>query len=278
MSRLKEILRGPYKAFVLFFKINWYKTFLINLRTQDFKIAIQLPIVVFGKLKIYSLSGEITINSPIRFGMVQLGRDIDQTAFSSLPVKFNVPEGELIFNGPVIISGGTNITVWRGKIEIGKYVVIGSGCNIKAFERITIGDYTRFSANTFVMDTNVHFIKNTVSQKIAKIYGPITIGKYCWINMGTSISKNTILPDYTIVGRNSFLNKDYTTKNEKQMFLVGNPAKIKSENLQRIFGIKLERELLTTFMCNSDLSEIHHDAVVDEKEEDFIFFFNIFNF
>ena len=51
----------------------------------------------------------------------------------------------------------------------------------------------------------------------------IRIGNYCWVGWGTALLKNTVLPDYTIVGMQSVVTKKFT---QKYTVLAGNPAKI----------------------------------------------------
>jgi hypothetical protein len=124
------------------------------------------------------------------------------------------------------------------------------------------------------MDTNVHFVRNGNSNSVSNIYGEIYIGKYCWLNSGTIVTKGTKLPDYSIAARNSYLNKDYSLEVEKGAFLVGSPAKIKSTNLQRIYGFKLEKELKGHFLSDENLTEIPLKEII-ENDEDFKPFFKV---
>ncbi len=274
MGKIKKIIR----IIRLIFKINWIKTLYINFKTQKFSDAIKLPIIVFGKLKIYSLSGKVTINCPIKFGTILIGKDFDHFPNSLLPVKLLVNK-ELIFNGPTIISGGTTITSWTGIISIGKYTSIGSGNVIKSSVKITIGDYSRIVSNCILMDTNVHFVVNS-NNSISNIFGEIFIDKYCWINAGTVINKGVKLPKYTITGRNSFINKDYSNENEG-LLLIGNPAIIKGYGLKKIFNFKNETLLKEYFLNDLNNEYVHLNFLTDnicyvENDEDFKSFYKLY--
>lgn len=264
MGKLKKIAR----IILLILKINWVKTLYLNFKTQKFKDAIKLPIVVFGKLKIKSLKAEIKFQCPIKFGLLQIGRDIDNISESYLPTILNLNSGQILIKGFVIFSGGNTLTCNNGLICLGKYVILGTSVNIRSFKTIKIGDFTRFASGCFVMDTNVHFILDNDNNKINNIYDSIVIGKRCWFNSGTYISKGAKIPDYSISSRNSLLNKNYDIDNNKGLFLVGSPAIIKQKNLQRIFSNKIEFSLKKFFLKNSNLTSVIGSEFFIENIED----------
>lgn len=247
----RKILKSIYKFIRFIFIVNWSKTLYVNFKTQSFFIALKLPIVIYGKLKIYSLKGGIEIKHPISFGMIHFGKDIDHNPVSLCPVKLNIT-GSLIFYGDAIISGGSTITVWSGKIEIHKNVFIASGVQLKCVSNITIGQYTRVAALTTIMDTNVHFVKNIETGEIKRNNSPIIIGKNCWLNQGSIVTKGTIIPDYCISSRNSFLNKDYSKICSSNTLLSGAPAKPIAYNVQRIFDNEKEKKIKQYFMNNPE--------------------------
>lgn len=236
--------------FKLGFKIHWAKTLYLNFRLLPIRQALHLPFLIYGKTKLKSLDGRVQFNCSVKFGLIQLGKFLDGLPSSSLTSILTIND-TLVINGPVIIAGGASLTVWRGQFEIGKYCTIGSGVTIRCYNGITIGDYTRVVGGCVIMDTNVHYTKNTLTGAVSRISKPIIIGKYCWINMGTVISKGTVIPDHVIVARNSYLSKDYSMFCKPASFLAGSPAIVKGDNIQRIFSIDVEREL-NTYFENSD--------------------------
>lgn len=254
-NKLKTIIKPIYKCIRLFFLLNILKTIYVNFKTQPLSKAIKLPIFVYGKLEIYSLRGKIIIDSPIQTGMIHLGKDLDHNPVSLNPIKLTI-DGILKFNGHSLISGGTTITVWNGIINLAKNVSIGSGVQLKAYTKIEIGENSQIVALCTVMDTNVHYVKNIKTGEISKSFAPIIIGKNCWINQGSVITKGTIIPDYCIAARNTFLNKDYTNICEPNSILAGSPAKVIANDMQRIFDFEEETKLNKYFIENSDLNVV----------------------
>lgn len=262
------------------FKVNWLKTLIINFKTQRISQAIKLPIIVYGKLKIKNLKGKIVFECPVKFGVVQIGKDIDYIATSYLPTIINMTSsGKLIIRGKVILSGGNTIICNGGIISLGKYVILATGVNVRSYKKIEIGDYTRIASNCFIMDTNVHFLLNNETAKIANIQAPIFIGKYCWLNSGTTVAKGTVVPDFSISTRNSYLNRDYSENSKKGLLLVGSPAQVKGENYQRIFSYETEVKIKKIFERDQMLKEIdltqinkRNDNYMDYDDDFEIFF------
>lgn len=275
-----ESIKKIYRIIKLIFKINWIKTLYINFKTQKFAIAVKLPIIVVGKLKIYSLKGEIVLNFKPKFGTVIIGKDFDHFPNSLLPVKILI-NNKIVFHGPTIISGGTTLTSWNGVIEIGKYTSIGSGNVIKSQKSIKIGNYSRIVSNCVIMDTNVHFVLDNHTKEIQNIFGSILIGKYCWINAGTTISKGSVLPDYSITGRNSLINRDYSVHNSGGLLLVGAPSVIKAKNIQKIFNYQNESKLKEYFLSNPLTTSVNLDFITtnthyNEDDSDFESFYKLY--
>lgn len=242
-------LKVTYHFLKWLLKVNWIKTIYFNFKLLPFKTACCFPVIMYGSIKITSLKkGKLIINHPIRLGLIQFGKDVDGFPTSSLPIRLNII-GTLIFNGPVVISGGTNLTVWHGVMSFGKFCLIGSGVTIKCIEGVDIGDVSIIVGGCTIMDTNVHYVRDVKSGIVKKAFGKIKIGKYCWVNADTSINKNTVLPDYCIVARNSLLNRDYSTICLPASFLAGVPAKVKAENVACVFS-EVEEQRLKFFFLN----------------------------
>jgi acetyltransferase-like isoleucine patch superfamily enzyme len=254
MNTIKNILR-PFVHFLrVIGRLNWFKTLYLNFKTQPFNVAIQFPFFVYGKLDIHSLIGEILIDAPIKRGMIKIGfRELDLLPVSYLPNQI-LNTGKLIFHGPVIISGGVSLSIDGGCLEIGSCCTIGGGCLLKSTNSITIGSNTRITYSCIVFDSNVHYVKNIETGVIKRNNGPIVIGKNCWINGGAYIGKDAVVPDYSIIARNSLVNKDFTGEGTN-LFLVGNPAKALTTKVQRILSLKEEWRLTTYFEQNSDEKE-----------------------
>lgn len=265
--RIKKLLRKPYKIARLLFKIRFFKTLRVNFALLPFEQAVKLPIVVLGKLKIDSLKGKVTLDCPIKFGTVIIGKCMDNMPIEVNPTRLFVG-GTLIFKGHCIINHSAMVIVWPGsEMIIGDYAVICSGVVLKSASRIVIGDYTRITSGGFVMDTNVHAIKDGVTGKVKRTFRPIEIGKCCWLAMNTSVTAGAKIPDYSISTRYAVLNRDYTESGEIGCLLAGSPAKIIRSNIQRIFDLR-EESVITKFFYDYPDAEYYQAEPGFEQSED----------
>lgn len=63
-------------------------------------------------------------------------------------------------------------------------------------------------------------------------YGKISIGNDCWFAMKCVVLKGSLLPDHSIIGANSLINKDYS-KISSYCLLADQPAVIKKNGIYR---------------------------------------------
>jgi acetyltransferase-like isoleucine patch superfamily enzyme len=223
----------------------------MNFKLLPFKQAIKFPILVKGKLKIDSLSGTLLFNCPVSTGLILIGGDFDNMPIATNTTRIYIA-GTLVLNGKLLLSHSANLVVWKnGTMELGKSVRIATGCTIKSTEYVKIGDNTVFTSGCFLMDSNVHYVKDIITGIIKKASHSIIIGKGCWIGMNSSIMAGAVLPDYCITGRYTLLNKDYTRYGTGTMF-AGMPAKAVKENVQRISNLDREQYLNKYFRNNPD--------------------------
>jgi acetyltransferase-like isoleucine patch superfamily enzyme len=82
---------------------------------------------------------------------------------------------------------------------------------------VYIDDYTTVAGyNTQILTHSINIYENTQETK------PVFIGKYCFIGTKCILLPGCCLPDYSILGAGSVLNKHYT---ECYYIYAGNPAK-----------------------------------------------------
>ena len=252
MKKIKKLTIYLIFRVNFFLKVNWTRTFYINFRTQSFSKALKLPIIVYGSLKIFTLKGNIKILGPVCFGIIQIGKNMDHMPISSQLVKLRI-DGDLIIHGHTIINPGAVLEVLRGsRMILGKYCMILSGVFLKSEVLVEIGKNTRITSGCFIMDTNMHSLRNTQTGEITKRNKAIFIGENCWIGMNSTILKGTKLPNGSIVGRNSFLNKDYIDVFPENSILADNPLKVISTNIQRIWSLDEEIEIRQYFENNQN--------------------------
>ena len=243
------------------FRMNILKTIVFNFKVLPFKEATKLPILLYGRVYLRDLSGYVEIKATkIRTGMIKIGyRWHDLFPVSFLPTQIGV-SGKMIFNGECLVSGGVCLVAQHrdSVFLIGDGVFIGGGTTIKAMNSICVGAGTRITGECVIMDSNMHFVKDIATGEIAKNYGAIEIGHHCWVNSWSIISKGTVLPNYSVVARSSYLNRDYSEYGQN-LFLVGSPAIVKGNSVQRILSLKKEEEL-SAFFRNNPSERYFHDV------------------
>lgn len=254
---MKSTIRNIRRILLTIIRLNVVKTLYVNFRCLPFRQAIHLPIHLFGRVAIHTLRGKISIDTKnVSTGMIRIGyRWFDLFPSSYIPTQLWV-SGDLCFHGKCIISGGVGIFVQSktATMSVGENVCIGGGSLVKAMNEVIIGDYTRITGNCVVMDSNMHYVKNIETGVVKKPWGSILIGRYCWINSGSIVTKGTVLPDYCVTARNTFLNKDYSD-NGNNLFLVSSPAKVTSARVQRVFSRDKELTLHRYFMVENPEAE-----------------------
>lgn len=82
---------------------------------------------------------------------------------------------------------------------------------------VTIGRFSTFAGIHSIILS--HSIDLNTSQQSSK---PVSIGAYCFVGTASVLIAGTALPDYSVLGANSLLNKHYT---EPYQLYAGNPAR-----------------------------------------------------
>lgn len=241
MNRIKGVIK---KLLHIIFKCNILKTLYLNFKMLPFNQAVKLPIWIYGKMTFRSLAGKIIIDSNnIYSGMIRVGKN-DWYIATSRPQTIWTINGTLKFKGNInILHGGYILVSRKGVLEIGsKGTLLGSDCKIICFDNIVIGDNVRIAWEIQMIDSSFHYVETLDVEDSAKpLTKPIRIGDFCWIGNRTTISKGTVLPDYTIVASNSLVNKNYLSIGSYNL-LTGVPAISKAQNLKRVFDAKLEKQ------------------------------------
>lgn len=243
-------------------KINVLATIYINLRCLSFVQAIRLPIFVYGKIKIQSLSGNIQIeNCNIYSGMIKIGKRFCRTQGRTTICL----DGLIICHDDIRIDGGSDIHVEPDAIlKIGKGSRIYEDCMIYCYENIEIGDFSSITYHANIFDTDFHYTIDVNSHIVTKHTKPIKLGKYNWIGNKATIKKGTITSDYTIVAASySLLCKDYTIESVKFPIIGGNPAKIISHGKRRIFNWE-NQSIIDKYFASYHEYSFKYDCNIDE--------------
>lgn len=144
----------------------------------------------------------------------------------------------LHISGKSRISIGNNVYVYKGaRIQTianwagnGKFgeLYIGNGtsieqfCHIVAADRIIIGDECVFSAFVYISDCSHQFTPGVRIMDTELICKPVTIGKHCFIGIGSYILPGVNLGNNVVIGANSVVTSDIPD----DCMAVGSPAKV----------------------------------------------------
>ena len=218
-------------------RCNVLKTIYINFKKLPLKIALHLPIWVYGKTQFRSLTGKIEISGKIRSGMIKIGRN-DIYVTTSIPRTILTLDGVIrVHDYFTFTNGGYLLVSHNGVLDIGNGF-IGSNYKIMCFNRIKIGDNSRLTWNLQIYDTSFHYVEQQDSTH--PLTSPIFIGNNVWIGNNSTISKGAKIPDKSIVTSHSLVNKDFTNTGLNGIMLAGVPATIKKQDCYRVFDEKLE--------------------------------------
>ncbi len=174
--------------------------------------------------------GAISIDCErIRFGMVQLGKDMAPI----LPYKrFRLQiAGELCFKGECVISHHSFISISKnGYIEIGDKSSFSYCTNLICKERMIFGEKVRISWNCTFIDTDFHPLIDMISGKAIRQTLPLVIGNGVWIGHDCIISKGSRLADNITVSSGSVVKGKFKKQNS---IIGGNLAKLLDEGYKR---------------------------------------------
>lgn len=247
---------------------NWFNPFAtlwLNLRSFPFKQAIAFPIWCYGRPRFYGLSGRMLIKGKVTSGMIRFNQ-VKYSAPSNMSLQSEIQNiGLIIFRGKGFIGTGCKIVVgFNAVLDIGKNFKITDMCNIGCLRKIHIGEQSRIVHRCQVFDSNYHYVANFSRKIVSNYIRTIHIGKDCWICNSSTITGGTVLPDYTIVGSNSLINKDFSDLPQNSM-IGGIPAKLITTGVRRVNNNRIEKELSHFFKTHpDDMFPIPEHATPDE--------------
>lgn len=199
-------------------------TFIFNFKYFPFKQAIKLPVFVSHRVWLMQIDGKVTIKSPIKRRMVNIGfgrvgifdrhksRSIWQVA------------GHVVFNGRANIGHGSKLSVGsRAKLILGDGFTISAESTIVANNRVEIGDNVLFSWDILLVDTDFHSIKD-MDNNIINPDSPVKIGNNVWVGCRSMILKGSRLSDGVIVAAGTTVTASSASK--ANSIIGGSPLKI----------------------------------------------------
>lgn len=232
---------------------NPFATLWLNLRSLPFSKALRLPVFVYGHPNIYSLSGRIVFECPLKTGMIKFNYSAAGAPQNMSAQSEILNQGTIIFHGGGLIGTGNKLRIGFGAVlELGRDFKITDSCNISCFKKIVIGDNSWIVHRSQVMDTNFHFVADLNRGEIPPLKKDISIGKHSWICNSSSILGGAKLPDYSIVASGSLVNKDYSGQ-PQSTFFAGVPAIPVKTGYIRVDNHILEQKIWNFYRTHGEI-------------------------
>lgn len=223
-----RILKNIVRAMIIAFQVDWIDTLRINFFYLPLQKGYKLPILLF-KTKLHIMHGaqiQLDIkNIDCHFGMIKIGCQYSKNVFASVGTQIDLRTGKLIFQGSGIIGAGSNIITRKGGvIMFGKNFRISGNFSVCSFQEICLGNNFSCSWNVSIYDTDFHETADFETRNILPMTRSVVIGNNCWLCQKCTILKGVHLPDWSVVGACSLVNKNYSDCLSHTLF-AGIPAK-----------------------------------------------------
>lgn len=106
------------------------------------------------------------------------------------------------------------INIWVGKsaeLKIGDRVFLNNFCSINCLKSIEIGENTIFGEGVKIYDHNHDYSVQKEELHVNPkefTYGPVKIGKNCWLGSNVLVLKGVSIGDNSIIGAGCIIHKD----------------------------------------------------------------------
>ena len=190
-----------------------FKTIYFNFHYLPFSQAIKFPILISRHCRIRKAQGSIRIESPVRFGMISIGRDGVGIFDNKRSRSIWQVAGTVVFEGDATIGHGCKISVEGGGfLRFGKKFACTAESSIAAIKSIVFGENCLLSWDILIMDTDWHKILNA-DHTIINPPQPVTIGNHVWIGCRTTILKGVTIADNSVIAAGSIVTKSVSLPN-----------------------------------------------------------------
>lgn len=204
-------------------------TLYINFKYFKFKDAVKFPILVFGKVSVQALKGNISISAPLNTGMIKFGFIQVGIFPKSIRTIFDI-HGTLEFVGKANFGRGAGLSVNKGGyMKIGDNFKLSGNSSIIAShgKSVTFGNDCLISWDVLVMNSDFHEIYDMES-KIINPAQDVVIEDHVWIGCRSLILKGAKISKNSIIAANSTVVGNLISQNS---IYAGNIAKKIKENV-----------------------------------------------
>lgn len=171
--------------------------------------------------------GENTIN--YRFGSAGNAISIgDNFSPNNLKIVMKCHNSKLIIGDNVKFTGHILIVGNNLLVKIGHNTTVQGAYILSREKDVIIGSDCLLSRGIEIRSTDVHKVYDLDTNKRLNPAQEVVIGDKVWICARTVISKGSKIPNGSIIGILSFVNKEFT---EENTIIAGIPAKIVKKNI-----------------------------------------------
>jgi hypothetical protein len=200
-----------------------FRSLYFNLKYFPFSQAIKLPVLLTPNVYLKVTKGKITIDAPIRTGMIRIGVDgvgiFDHRHSKAIWEVW----GEVIFKGTARFGHGSKISVGEsGRLTLGDEFLITAESTICCFNEVSFGNHCYLSWEILVMDTDYHKITD-MQGTIINPDMPVRFGNNVWIGCRSTVLKGSSVEDNNIIAAGSLLTGPVPGQNQ---VIGGTPAKV----------------------------------------------------
>lgn len=101
---------------------------------------------------------------------------------------------------------------------------IGEHARVTASHYIDCTGGVLIGAYSTIAGTRTQILTHSIDVRVSKqVCNPAVVGKYCFVGTGSILLMGSVLPDYSVLGAGSVLNKAFS---EECAVYAGNPARI----------------------------------------------------
>ncbi len=157
-------------------------------------------------------NNRVVIELPVNFVSTAVVMDGDNNKFSLKTTKHRtIRHTTFGMEGGSEISVGSGLSVYRDV-----HIVAKNGKNI------LIGDECMFAREIMIRNNDGHVILDRKTGELLNPPEDIIIGNRVWLGMRVMVFKGSKIPDGSVVGAGSLVNKKF---DEENILLAGSPAK-----------------------------------------------------
>ena len=232
---------------------NPFATLWLNWRCFSARQAWRLPVWVYGRPRLFCLSGFMRVEGKVSSGMVKFnvmrpGSPGYQSQQSELMLW-----GTIVFEGFGLIGTGNHIFVDReATLRLGRDFKITDGCQVGVFRSVEMGGLSRLSDGSRLTDSSYHPLANFMRREVAPFVKPVRIGRGVWVCHSCTIGPGAVIPDFCTVGSGTRVSKDLSLIVAPGSVIAGSPLRVLATDMRKVETYDVRIQIRDWFNARPD--------------------------